>query len=472
MSLKIIILAAGKGTRMKSEIPKVLHEVAGSPMLGRVITACRGAGASRIVGVVSGEVERLSGALGKADDLHWALQEEQLGTGHATLCAKEALQAKGSDKVLIINGDMPRLRAETLKAFIEAWEASKAPAALLSTEVPDPSGYGRILRSAEGKFTGVVEDRDADQSQRKIAEINVGIYGATTGLLYGALDRAGNDNDQGEYYLPDAFKILLADGVEVEAIPMDPPAEFEGVNTRIQLAEASAYVYGRKAAEVMLSGVTLVDPTSVYIEDSVVIGQDTILEPGVLLKGSTKIEEGCRVGAYSVLTDSELAAGVEVKSHCVLEKAKVGKKATVGPFARLREGTDLGEKSKVGNFVETKKAKLGEGAKASHLSYLGDCEIGGGSNIGAGTITCNYDGFAKHFTDIGEDVFVGSNSTLVAPVALGKGSFVAAGSTVTRSSKPDDLVLGRARQTIKAGYAERLRSRMNSKNSDSSESEK
>jgi bifunctional UDP-N-acetylglucosamine pyrophosphorylase/glucosamine-1-phosphate N-acetyltransferase len=333
----------------------------------------------------------------------------------------------------------------------------------LTTVVPDASGYGRILRNPEGAFLGIVEDRDASEAQKVIDEINVGIYGAPAGALFEALEGTDTNNDQGEIYLTEGFIRLHRQGMAVEAVEMGPAQAFEGVNNRVQLAQASAWIYARKAEEVMLSGVTLIDPATTYIEDSVEIGMDCLIEPGVILAGKTRLEDSCKVGAYSVLRDATLKDHAEVREHSVIESALIGAHSVVGPFARLREGTQLGKKAKVGNFVETKKATLGDGAKASHLSYLGDCEIGGGSNIGAGTITCNYDGFAKHRTEIGENVFVGSNSTLVAPLALGSGTFVAAGSVATRNSEPDDLVVGRARQENKSGYAKRLRDRMDKK---------
>jgi bifunctional UDP-N-acetylglucosamine pyrophosphorylase/glucosamine-1-phosphate N-acetyltransferase len=458
MSLKVVVLAAGKGTRMKSHLPKVLHPVAGRPMLARVLDASRGAGAQGVVAVVSGMIEMLSHTLGDPEDVAWAIQEEQLGTGHAARMAEEAVGE--AERVMIVNGDLPRLRGETLAEFVRRWDESGAECALLSTEVPDPHGYGRILREHDGRFRAIVEHRDATREQRQVREINVGIYGAPREELFAALGRAGTDNDQGEYYLTDAFKMMLDDGLRVEAFCMDPHEEFEGVNTRVQLAQASSWIFTRKAEELMLDGVTLVDPRTTYIEDKVVVGPDSLIEPGVILRGETRIGASCHIGAYSVLQDCVVEDEAEVRAHTVGEHAHVGQGALVGPFARLREGTELGTGARVGNFVETKKAKLGEGAKANHLAYLGDCEVGAGSNIGAGTITCNYDGFAKHFTSIGARVFVGSNSTLVAPVDLGDGTFVAAGSTVTKSAGKDDLVLGRARQTIKEGYAARLRSRL------------
>jgi bifunctional UDP-N-acetylglucosamine pyrophosphorylase/glucosamine-1-phosphate N-acetyltransferase len=460
LSLKVVILAAGKGTRMKSHLPKVLHPVAGKPMIARVIDAARGLGASEIVVVVSGMVEVLAHTLGDPKDVTWALQEEQLGTGHAVLCAREAVLKDGDCEILILCGDIPRLRLETMKDFVGTWKKSASKAALITAVVPDPFGYGRILRNAEGGFASIVEHRDASEQERKIAEINAGIYLAPARELFEALDGADSKNDQGEIYLTDGFISMAEQDMGVDAIPMEPHQEFEGVNNRAQLAQASSWIFAHKAEELMLSGVTLVDPATTYIEDTVEVGMDTLIEPGVILQGATRIAESCRVGAYSVLRDTVVGDHAEIKEHSVVESTRIGPRAMVGPFARLREGTNLGADSKVGNFVETKKATLGDGAKASHLSYLGDCEIGGKSNIGAGTITCNYDGFSKHRTEIGEGVFVGSNSTLVAPLFLGKGSFVAAGSTVTKSSNEDDLVIGRSRQEIKIGYAKRLRDRM------------
>ena len=459
-ALKVVVLAAGKGTRMKSELPKVLHPVAGKPMLARVVEAARGAGATEIVVVASGRVEDMAGALGDPGDVTWTVQEVQKGTGHAALCAKEAVLKGGDCDVLIMNGDLPRIHAETLTAFVAEWRSSGAGAALLTTEVPDPFGYGRVLRDRGDHLRGIVEERDAQPEQRRIQEINVGLYGAPARALFESLEATGTDNDQGEIYLTDGFTGLLKRNLTVRVVRRTPHHEFEGVNTRVQLAEASAFVHARKAEELMLAGVTVVDPRTCYVEDGVEVGMDSLLEPGVVLTGATRIGAGCRVGAYSLLHDAVLADGAQVKSHSVLEGASLGPGAQAGPFARLRPGTVLGAQARVGNFVETKKAALAEGAKASHLSYLGDCAVGAGTNVGAGTITCNYDGFAKHFTEIGAGVFVGSNSTLVAPLAIGDGAFVAAGSTITRSLEADALALGRARQTVKEGYARKLRERL------------
>lgn len=460
MGLHVVILAAGKGTRMKSDLPKVLHLVAGKTMLARVLEAARSLNPSHISVVVSDMVPLFDHTFGSPEDVTWVVQHERLGTGHAVLQAKEAVLASKADRIMVLSGDTPRLTGQTLQTFESRWTRSGSDAAMVSAKVPDPAGYGRILRDGGGQFRGIVEDRDAQPEQKVIDEINVGIYGAEAAPLLEALTMIGNDNDQGEYYLPDAFKVLLDLGARVDAFPLAPASEFEGVNTRVQLAAASAHVFRRNAERVMLAGATLIDPATTYIEDGVRIGIDTLVEPGVMLLGQTRLGSSCHVGAHSVLHDAVLHDGVHVEPMCHLDGAEVRDDCRVGPYARLRPGTLMEAGARVGNFVETKKAHLGEDAKASHLSYLGDCTVGAHSNIGAGTITCNYDGFSKHRTEIGEEVFVGSNSTLVAPLELKDRSFVAAGSTLTRTVPEDALAVGRARQSNKEGYARRLRERL------------
>ncbi len=461
MAIRVLVLAAGKGTRMRSHLPKVMHKVAGIPMLERVLGAARGLGPERLAVVVSDMVDLFEHTFGgNQPPIEWVLQAERLGTGHAVLQGRTAMERGGDADLLILCGDMPRLRTETLERFLVRWRESGADAVIASTKVPDPTGYGRILRDAGGQFRGIVEERDAQPEQRVIREINTGIYAARTHELMEALTKVGNSNDQGEYYLPDAFTVLLKQGARVEAIELAPADEFEGVNDRVQLSAASTWVFGQKAGDLMRRGVSILDPRSTYIEDGVQIGMDTLVEPGAILAGNTRIGESCRIGAYSVLRDTVVGDDVEILEFCHLEGAELGRSTRVGPYARLREGTRLGERARIGNFVETKKTDLGPGAKANHLAYLGDATVGAGANIGAGTITCNYDGVRKHPTEIGAGVFVGSNATLVAPLALGDGAFVAAGSVVTRSAREDALVLGRARQETKDGYAKLLRERL------------
>lgn len=460
MSYKVVILAAGKGTRMKSKLPKVLHPVVGKTMVQRVVEAARGLNPDQIYVVTSEDAEPVKRALEGQEDVTFVTQAEQLGSGHAVLCSKDAVLADGGGKLVILNGDLPRLTSESLARFREAWDHSGCKAAVLSCRVPDPTGYGRIVREKTGKLLRIVEHRDATPEVLALDEINVGIYGADAARLYECLSEVGTDNDQGEIYLTDGFHGLMKHGLEVEVVEAETFDEFEGVNHRGQLAAAIRHVFARNAHQHMVSGVTLVDPATTYIEDGVEIGQDTWIEPGVTLRAGTKIGEDCEVGAHCVLTRAQLADGVTIHPHSVLEDCEVASGANVGPFARLRVGSKIGPKARVGNFVETKKATLEEGAKASHLSYLGDCKIGEGSNIGAGTITCNYDGFGKHFTEIGSQVFVGSNQTLVAPLIVEDGAFLAAGSTISRKVPKDALALGRARQENKENYAQRLRERL------------
>lgn len=459
MGLDVVILAAGKGTRMKSALPKVLHKVAGIAMLERVLRASRALEPGRIVCVVGDMVELFDHTFGAPGDVEWVVQRERLGTGHAVLQARGALEGSGARDVLVLNGDMPRITGETLSRILGAWREAGADAALVSTRLEDPTGYGRILRDRFERFRGIVEERDADETQRRIHEVSVGVYAARRTALLEALEKVGNDNDQGEYYLPDAFGIMLREGLRVEALPIEPAGEFEGVNDRVQLAEASRAVRERTTRRLMMSGVTFVDPATTYVSDTVEVGEDTLIEPGVVLEGQTVIGASCHIGAYSVVIDSVLDERVDVRPFSHIEGAEVARRAVVGPYTRLREGSRIGPRARVGNFVETKKALLEEGVKANHLAYLGDCHIGADSNIGAGTITCNYDGCNKHHTEIGEGVFVGSNSTLVAPVELEPGSYVGAGSVITRRVPEDSLAVGRARQVIKEGYAARIRER-------------
>ncbi len=396
-----LILAAGKGTRMKSETPKVLHPLLGRPMLAWVLEAAAGAGVAEMVVVVGHGREQIEKALGPAwPSARWAIQAEQRGTGHAAACGRESLA--GPDRpVLVLNGDAPLLTSATLESFLQAHETSRAAATLLSFRAADPAGYGRILRDPAGNLQRIVEERDATPTEQAIDEVNSGIYALGSHDLFAALEQLQPNNDQGEYYLTDIFEVLVRQGKPVRVHLAGDPNQFRGINHRAELAEICAILRARKNRELMLAGVTLEDPACTYVDAQVRIGPDTVLEPGVRLEGGTTIGTGCRIAAGSVVRDSELADGATVKPYSVLDRAKVGPAASVGPFAHLRPGSDLGPHSKVGNFVEVKNARLGEHAKASHLTYLGDANIGRDVNVGAGTITCNYDGFAKHHTEIG-----------------------------------------------------------------------
>lgn len=447
-----LVLAAGKGTRMKSHLPKVLHAVAGRSMLGRVLDTVRGAGISEIHTVIGYGADQVQAAFtGQAAVTHWILQPEQRGTGDAVKMARDALSRRGGT-VVLVSGDVPLLRARTLSSFLSAHKAAGARASIITTEVDDPGHYGRVVRTPGGALSRIVEDRDATPDERQIREINTGIYAFDLAALFHYVDRLTPANDQHEYYLTDVFGMMVKDGLPVRPVKLEPAAEFLGVNNRVELAHAEEVVRSRKVREMMMAGVTVHDPRTVYVDDSVEVGNDCELFPNVQLYGATKLGPGCTVRSGSVLRDSVVHDGGTILESCVLDRAEVGPGAQVGPFAHLRPGAKLAKDVKVGNFVEVKNSTIGEGTKASHLSYLGDATIGKHTNIGAGTITCNYDGIHKHPTVIGDDVFVGSDSILVAPVTLGDRSFIAAASAITRDVPAGALGVGRARQANKEGY--------------------
>jgi len=451
--LTVLLLAAGQGTRLKSKTIKLLHPVAGQPMVTWVARAARALRPSRTVAVVGFQGDRVQAALEGLCDA-FAVQAEQRGTGHAVTQAAGALRgARGP--LLIVNGDLPNLEPSTLRALVALQRRSKAVLALVTTDVDDPTGYGRIVRDAKGRVIRIVEHKDATPAQRSIREINCGIYCADPSVLMATLKQLRPNNAQGEYYLTDAVHALIARGEAVVALKHADPYEALGVNTRAELAEAGAILYARKAAELQEAGVTLLDPSRTWIDPRAKIGRDTVLYPDVILEGNCAIGEDCIIRSGSRLANMVLGRGVEVKDHCVLQDSRIGDAAQLGPFAHLRPGSVLEANARVGNFVELKKTRLGKGSKAPHLAYLGDAEIGPGCNIGAGTITCNYDGVNKHQTTLGPGVFVGSDSQLVAPVTLGEGAYVAAGTTVTEDVPPGALALSRVRQLNMEGWVAR-----------------
>ena len=455
--LRSVVLAAGKGTRMKSALPKVLFPVCGRPLCAWPIDAARAAGAG-VVAVVGHGAEQVTAVLRELypdGGVTTALQAEQKGTGHAVMQALPALDGY-EGTVLLLYGDTPLVTAEGLRALVDRKGA--APLALWTTRVPDPTGYGRILRDDEGRLLRIVEQKDASDVEKKIDEVNPGIYAVDAAFLRRALSSLTTKNAQGEYYLTDLVEIARREGHDVASLQVDAEQTM-GVNDRAQLAEAGAVLRRRIARRLMVEGVSIVDPATVYVDAGAHVDVDAVLEPGVALRGATKIGAGAVIGQGSVLVDTVVAPGARVQPYSVCEGAVVGPNAVVGPFSRLRPGADVGEDAHVGNFVEVKKTKLGKGAKANHLAYLGDSEIGEKTNVGAGTITCNYDGYGKYATKIGANVFVGSNSTLVAPLVLGDGAYVAAGSTVTREVPGDALAIGRGKQENKDGYAAKLRAR-------------
>ena len=446
MSLDIVILAAGQGTRMRSALPKVLHPVAGKPMLGHVIDTARKL-APRKIHVVIGHGAELVRERLTADDINFVLQSEQLGTGHAVAQALPALQA---EKVLILYGDVPLTQVETLTRLLE--QANDSQLGLLTVNLADPAGYGRIVRNAAGVVQAIVEHKDASDAQRAIREGNTGILAVPGKRLGDWLGRLSNSNAQGEYYLTDVIAMAVADGLVVATETAQDEMEVLGANDRIQLAQLERHYQQRAARQLMAQGVTLLDPARFDLRGEASVGRDVLIDVNVILEGKVVIEDDVQIGPNCVIKDSVLRRGAIVKANSHLEGAEVGEGADCGPFARLRPGARLGAKAHVGNFVELKNAVLGDGAKAGHLSYLGDAEIGARTNIGAGTITCNYDGANKHRTVMGEDVFIGSNSSIVAPVTLGNGATTGAGSTVTQDVPAKALAVGRAKQRNIEGW--------------------
>lgn len=446
MSLDIVILAAGQGTRMRSALPKVLHPVAGKSMLGHVIDTARALQPQGIHVVIGHGAEQVRERLA-ADDLNFVLQSEQLGTGHAVA---QALPALSADRVLILYGDVPLIEADTLQRLLA--KVGPEQLALLTVDLNDPTGYGRIVRDAGGKVIAIVEHKDATPEQRQICEGNTGILAVPGSRLADWLGRLSNNNAQGEYYLTDVIAMAVTDGLAVATEQPLDAMEVQGANDRIQLSQLERHFQQRAARRLMAQGVTLRDPARFDLRGDATVGRDVLIDINVILEGRVVIEDGVEIGANCIIKDSTLRKGAQIKANSHLDGAEVGEGADCGPFARLRPGTVLGARAHVGNFVELKNATLGEGAKAGHLSYLGDAEIGARTNIGAGTITCNYDGANKFRTVLGEDVFIGSNSALVAPVNLGDGVTTGAGSVITEDVPAHNLALGRARQRNIEGW--------------------
>jgi bifunctional UDP-N-acetylglucosamine pyrophosphorylase/glucosamine-1-phosphate N-acetyltransferase len=453
--LAAIVLAAGKGTRMKSRRAKVLHEIGGRPLAYYPVKRALEAGADPVVIVVGHQAEAVEAALSAAlpdAPIRFAVQEEQRGTAHAVLAAKSALRGwKGP--VAILSGDTPLLKAETLRRVVAARARSRAPLALATMTLDAPRGYGRVVRGEKGRPARVVEEKDATEAERALREVNAGLYCADAAFLWKALARVGAANAQGEFYLTDLVA-LAARGDGAVAVQVEP-AEAAGVNDREELARAARVLLRRRASALMRSGVTIEDPDRFDCDEGVEIGADVVIEPGVRLLGRTRIGAGCRLGAGAILNHAVLAEDVTVRPYTVVDESTVAARAILGPFSRLRPGSEIGAEAHVGNFVETKKSRLGKGAKANHLAYIGDAFVGDGANVGAGTITCNYDGEKKHVTRIGDGAFIGSDSILVAPIEIGAGAYVAAGSVVTEPVPAGALALGRARQVTKEGWVEK-----------------
>ena len=446
MSLDIVILAAGQGTRMRSALPKVLHAIAGKSMLGHVIDTARLLQPKSIHVVIGHGADKVREQLA-ADDLSFVLQAEQLGIGHAVA---QALPQLSAENVLILYGDVPLIEVATLQRLLQ--KVSREQLGLLTVELADPTGYGRIVRDQAGQVQAIVEHKDASAAQRAIAEGNTGILAVPGSRLADWLGRLSNSNAQGEYYLTDVIAMAVTDGLVVATEQAGDEMEVLGANDRIQLAQLERHYQYRAGRRLMAQGVSLIDPARFDVRGEVTVGRDVLVDINVILEGRVVIEDNVQIGPNCVIKDSVLRQGAIIKANSHLDGAEVGEGADCGPFARLRPGSVLGAKAHVGNFVELKNAKLGEGAKAGHLSYLGDAEIGARSNIGAGTITCNYDGANKFKTVLGEDVFIGSNSALVAPVSLGDGATTGAGSTVTADVPANTLAVGRAKQRNIEGW--------------------
>lgn len=440
MSLEIVILAAGQGTRMRSALPKVLHPIAGNSMLGHVIHSARQLDPQRIHVVIGHGADVVRERLA-ADDLNFVLQDKQLGTGHATAQAVPFIDA---DTVLILYGDVPLIEVETLQRLLK--HVVPGQMGLLTVELDDPTGYGRIVRDADGRVAAIVEHKDASEAQRAITEGNTGILAVPTDRLADWMSRLSNNNAQGEYYLTDVIEMAVSDGLVVATERPHDPMEVQGANDRKQLSELERHYQLRVGRRLMAQGVTLRDPARFDVRGEVSVGRDVLIDINVILEGKVIIEDDVQIGPNCVIKDSTLRKGVVIKANSHIEGAILGEGSDAGPFARLRPGTVLEARAHVGNFVELKNAHMGEGAKAGHLTYLGDAEIGARTNIGAGTITCNYDGANKWKTVLGADVFIGSNNSLVAPVDISNGATTAAGSTITQNVDNAQLAVGRARQ--------------------------
>ena len=447
MNCVSIVLAAGKGTRMKSELPKVLHKVNGVPMVKKVLNVLEKSGIMRNIAVLGHKKEEVIATLG---EIEYVVQEEQLGTGHAVAMAKDKLK-DFDGTVIVLCGDTPLIKSETITNLMDFHIKNKAAATVLTAEFANPFGYGRIVKDNNGNIDSIIEEKEASEEVKKIKEGNTGFYCFDSKKLFKSLESVTNKNEKGEYYLTDVVKILKNSGEKVEAFKIDDEDEVIGVNSLEQLAQAAKILRTRKNSELMANGVILIDPETVYIEENVEIGNDTIIYPNVTIEGKTKIGKKCIIIGNTRIESCTIGDGVEIEAS-VLEQSFVSDLVTIGPFAHLRPKAELGRKVHVGNFVEIKKSVLHEGVKAGHLTYIGDSEVGENTNIGAGTITCNYDGKNKFKTEIGKNVFVGSDTKFVAPVKIGDNVLIGAGSVITKDVPEDALAVGRAKQVVKEGW--------------------
>jgi bifunctional UDP-N-acetylglucosamine pyrophosphorylase/glucosamine-1-phosphate N-acetyltransferase len=455
--LHVVILAAGKGTRMKSALPKVLHRVAGRPMLDFVLRASIGLSPRTITVVVGHLAESVKAALRDRPEIRVVVQDPQLGTGHALLQTAPVLELV-SGSVMLLSGDVPLLRADTLRQIAQTHREASAAATVLTALVERPYGYGRIVRT-NGKIARIVEERDASPAERQIKEINSGIYAFELKGLFTALRGLGTENAQGEYYLPDLIRTYRRQQRVVETVTLEHADQVRGINSRTELAEVSRIVRQTKNEELMAAGVTIEDPATTFIDPDVQVGADTVIHPGVYLEGQTRVGTACEIHSGVRIVDSTLEDRVTIKNHCVIQESHVATGASVGPFAHVRPGTEIREDAHVGNFVELKKTVLGTGSKANHLAYLGDATIGSNVNVGAGTITCNYDGKQKHQTIIEDGAFIGSDTQLVAPVTVGSGSYVGTGTTVRENVPAGSLAVSAGKQRNIEGWVERKKAK-------------
>lgn len=447
MKLKTLILAAGKGTRMKSDIPKVIHKVNGIPMITKIIDTLSRLNPEENILILGHKKEEVLKVVGENCD--YVLQTEQLGTGHAVIQAKEKLEGYDGD-VMILCGDTPLLRESTLKSLYEYHKESGAVTTILTSIYENPFGYGRIVKE-DGLVKAIVEEKEATEEIKKIKEVNAGVYCFNSKELFKALDKIDNNNEKGEYYLTDVIGIQVSENKKVQSFILEDKMEILGVNSKVELAQAGKVLRDRKNRELMEEGVILIDPETTYVEESVKVGRDTVLYPGVVLQGKTVIGENCEIIGNSRIIDSILGNNIRVESS-VIEESILEDGVTMGPFAHIRPKSLLKEKVHIGNFVEVKKSTLEKGVKAGHLTYLGDAQVGENTNIGAGTITCNYDGVNKFKTVIGKDAFIGSDSMLVAPVNIGEKALIGAGSVITKDVPSNSLAVSRSKQIIKTDW--------------------